>query len=718
MSELERARRALARLSGTHRRAVWALVVVLAAVVLTARLVGARLAVPGVGLGEGAWQRVGLVELGLLFLVAAAALALAELGWRQTIDDVAGQWRSLFASRDEHAARLRQLEERHALLVGLTRGAAQSLRRTAGTATPAALVPALGAADELLLRALDLLEPAAGAATPFGLRGVLSRAVAASSTTAAVAVSVRDDVPEMVRGDGARLMRALSAAIDEVAAHAHGPVEVVASSRPGRAGVDVTIEVRPERAGVLGQGGVGPTDPGVPTRVVAALFQQIGAELDVAQRADGSRRITVRVPLGRRREDDNIATSDWEAVLDGRGSSLHTLPAATAQPAPTRTVSRRAAAGRPAATADLDSGPSTRTAAFFGGVAASRPAADSDDGEEVTVQIDPTQTINLADLEAVADSDASLVDVRTVEPDASGSGLLPMATRLVHTTTASPLVRPSRGSAPSARRVLVADEDAMTRWALTGQLSLLGYSVDAVASTAMTVDAFKLRRYDAVVLNTQMQGSDGFETVARLRALERAGAHTPCIALSARVDDDEQARCHAAGFDALVRKPVDPEQIARLVDRLSAATTAEPRAEAAAPARPVTGTSRLSAADASQSRRPKTLDTAPFRGIEALQAASDQPDLVRRMVDGFADRARSSFEAFDIGLHEQDSTLLRITADRLRRSCSALGLGGMEETSRRLGEAISAGDLDRAAGLVADLRREYGRVQPMLEQRA
>ena len=58
---------------------------------------------------------------------------------------------------------------------------------------------------------------------------------------------------------------------------------------------------------------------------------------------------------------------------------------------------------------------------------------------------------------------------------------------------------------------------------------------------------------------------DGYEVARRLRAL--SGPRAFLVALTGYSDPDDRRRAEEAGFDAHVVKPVDPEELTRLLAR-------------------------------------------------------------------------------------------------------------------------------------------------------
>jgi CheY-like chemotaxis protein len=66
-----------------------------------------------------------------------------------------------------------------------------------------------------------------------------------------------------------------------------------------------------------------------------------------------------------------------------------------------------------------------------------------------------------------------------------------------------------------------------------------------------------------------MPGTDGYSLLAELRrmpGLERV----PAIALTGHAMDEDRVRALAAGFSVHVPKPVDPDELLRVVRKLTA----------------------------------------------------------------------------------------------------------------------------------------------------
>jgi signal transduction histidine kinase/ActR/RegA family two-component response regulator len=137
----------------------------------------------------------------------------------------------------------------------------------------------------------------------------------------------------------------------------------------------------------------------------------------------------------------------------------------------------------------------------------------------------------------------------------------------VRASTPEPAARPPVGLA--GRRVLIAEDNAANALLLRMILERAGYAIDVAASGAEACTLFAQGVYDAILMDCQMPGMDGYEATRRIRASEDgrpAEGRVAIIAVTANARPEDRARCLDAGMDRFVSKPFAAEQLLRELD--------------------------------------------------------------------------------------------------------------------------------------------------------
>ena len=127
--------------------------------------------------------------------------------------------------------------------------------------------------------------------------------------------------------------------------------------------------------------------------------------------------------------------------------------------------------------------------------------------------------------------------------------------------------RPSSAEILTTPRVLLVEDNAVNRKVALLMLRSLGVEAEVVEDGAAAVEAWRRQPGRLVLMDCQMPIMDGFEATRRIRAeeQERGLAHTPIIALTAGVMDDDRRRCSEAGMDDLVAKPIESAELSRVL---------------------------------------------------------------------------------------------------------------------------------------------------------
>ena len=126
---------------------------------------------------------------------------------------------------------------------------------------------------------------------------------------------------------------------------------------------------------------------------------------------------------------------------------------------------------------------------------------------------------------------------------------------------------PSVPAVAPSLKVLVAEDDYVSRIGLTAMLEQLGHSVKVVKNGEQVLETLLQRPFDIVLMDVRMPVMDGVEVTRRIRRgdVGAALAQVPIVALTARAVSSEKERFLAAGVNDYLNKPVQNGELARVL---------------------------------------------------------------------------------------------------------------------------------------------------------
>jgi signal transduction histidine kinase len=117
--------------------------------------------------------------------------------------------------------------------------------------------------------------------------------------------------------------------------------------------------------------------------------------------------------------------------------------------------------------------------------------------------------------------------------------------------------------------VLVVEDSSETLELLRMLFSRKGYDVIAAGSATEALNRAGQRRPGLIVSDISMPDVDGYTLLEQLRRVPGLEG-VPAIALTGHAMDEDRERALAAGFSVHLPKPVDPDELFRIVRRLTA----------------------------------------------------------------------------------------------------------------------------------------------------
>jgi PAS domain S-box-containing protein len=234
-------------------------------------------------------------------------------------------------------------------------------------------------------------------------------------------------------------------------------------------------------------------------------------------------------------------------------------------------------------------------------------------------------------------------------------------------------------------KILVAEDNTVNQKVVVQLLAHLGYRADVVANGLEVLDAMERQTYDLVLMDVQMPEMDGYEATRRLRV--RFGAGPRVIAMTANAMPGDRDKCLAVGMDAYVSKPVELDDIRRVLIE-------------------VAGPVKETAVERADGDGEPVIDR---RRIDQLIELQDEnsPTLVADLITLFFNDSPKHFDNIAASIKNGNAHALESAAHRYLSSIENLGAQRMRKHCMELEALGKAGKVERAALVFTALQREF-----------
>jgi len=203
--------------------------------------------------------------------------------------------------------------------------------------------------------------------------------------------------------------------------------------------------------------------------------------------------------------------------------------------------------------------------------------------------------------------------------------------------------------------LLVVEDNPINQLVATEIIEELGHRCTVVGNGAIALETLERAHFDAVLMDCQMPGMDGYEATRRIRLLPGPLSKIPIFALTAHALVGERASALAAGMDDYLSKPLSESALLRLL-RLWLPTQR----------------GHLPLIDPTVRRSPRAID------------------LFQRTIG-------SEISAMGAALRQQDPVLFRSCAHRAKSSALAIGAERLAYTCKELQDLCDGQSLSRSA---------------------
>jgi two-component system sensor histidine kinase/response regulator len=244
----------------------------------------------------------------------------------------------------------------------------------------------------------------------------------------------------------------------------------------------------------------------------------------------------------------------------------------------------------------------------------------------------------------------------------------------------------AQAGAAASPRVLLVEDNPVNREVAVAMLETLGCEVSSAENGWLAVEALRVTRYDAVLMDCQMPVMDGMTATARWRSHEQESAapRLPIIALTANAVAGDRERCLAAGMDDFLTKPFAQAQLEAVLKRWL-------------------GLHALNAAPRRDHGRLPVLDGVVLRNISALA----RPSLLKAMIELYFHHSPPLLKEADAAAARRDTARLREVLHSFRSSTANLGGARLAAMAKESEALVRDGGIDTAIALLARLHEEH-----------
>ena len=127
----------------------------------------------------------------------------------------------------------------------------------------------------------------------------------------------------------------------------------------------------------------------------------------------------------------------------------------------------------------------------------------------------------------------------------------------------SPAVLP----ASKQKKILIADDEPVNLKGLELMLRKEGYKVHCVKDGSEVLEILCREKFDCVLMDIRMSFLDGEETTKQIRSSNKCFSAIPIIAQTAFSIKGDRENFLQAGMDDFIPKPVEKEELLKVLDR-------------------------------------------------------------------------------------------------------------------------------------------------------
>lgn len=250
----------------------------------------------------------------------------------------------------------------------------------------------------------------------------------------------------------------------------------------------------------------------------------------------------------------------------------------------------------------------------------------------------------------------------------------------------------------------MAEDNPVNQKLVTTLLKKAGYRADLADNGRAAVEALDKKPYDLVLMDIQMPEMDGFEATSAIRNKEGDGKHMTIIAMTAHAMKGDRERCLEAGMDDYISKPIDPEELLRVIRKWtrSKMNVSSPEPE-------------IRHADEAGVRDDNAPETSPVDLKSAMSRFDDDREFYKEMLREFLNYVPDQVRELEEAIASGDAEKVQKSAHSIKGAAGNLSAHNIFSTALNIENKGREHAIADASGFMGGLKTEIRRLGDFAE---
>ena len=244
-------------------------------------------------------------------------------------------------------------------------------------------------------------------------------------------------------------------------------------------------------------------------------------------------------------------------------------------------------------------------------------------------------------------------------------------------------------------RILLAEDNIVNQKVTLKLLEKMGYRADVVANGLEALKALEAIPYTLVLMDVQMPEMDGIEATRQIRGAKSRiqNPEVPIIALTAHAMKEDRKRCLDAGMNDYLAKPVQPDELAKVISRWIPGNDGTPKVQTAAKI---------------------VKQGLGFDGAALLERLEGDEKIYEEVIALFLEDVPGQIRCLQEAVSGGDVAMAERQAHTLKGASGNVGAMGLQKVALEIEKACKEGNLKEAIKMLDMIKAEFEELKKTL----